>query len=746
MAPTSNSATVLQQNRLHPTVARRVLPAIPLPYIQKRKQQEAAKTKAKARDREQAQAATPVPVEIEIETPPPQTPPTSQITPGAVNEPQEHHSEIVESSVEPSLPDTPLTPPTIEIEVQTEASAEVSSAREETPEPSQDTPRSIRSESQSSVSRSTYQMPPPFIPATQQQQNGVHYEPVAATQPHIYNGQLSMHHSHPSNGGSIIHGYSASNHSSPAPPLSGGNIPPYPYQQQHPAGRHAPHHSNGVPLQQLPMGYAIMGPPPTPFPPSINHGPSADNLARHHMNSQSPPESYSHSGAPPGIEPRGNGYPPSAPRSLHGSQSSVTNDHESASVTYYGPHATAVISNGSNGQIDEVRVHRPQKSRPESQSVSGPNNFSDNPTHLIDQFDGLISYLQSQFNDPTLADYRIELRFSDDRAQPVRIFGHGLIIARSPTLRKLMDDCARENSTDGLALASHTLLLVSGDRFLTSDGFWMAMRRLYGHGLLDLGFFNRPDPGSLPPPPKDDQLTFALGYAAAGQVLQMPPVTTRGIDFIANMLDFSTLERTLDFALDGGLSHQWMAQQQVDRELYPSTYGPSVNPLIHRCLSLIVDKFPTDFVLDTSVSDPAYRRLPSIAEPTRPASRNPRLNMIQFGYAEEEPKGPSGISLNCIISRVLFNLPFHLLKYVFESKLPGGDGASAFQARQDLVRCVVDEREKRRLKHRAAHAQGREATGNPRQWEAAGWEEQVGVREFGNQAATILVLSRVWVN
>lgn len=523
-------------------------------------------------------------------------------------------------------------------------------------------------------------------------------------------------------------------------------MPPHPYPQQPTGGRHAPHHSNTIQLQQLPMGYPVVGPLQAPFPPSMNHASDADNFARHQVNPQSPPESFSHSGAPPGFEPRGNGFPPSAPRSLHGSQASVTNDHENASAAYYGPHPTAVILNGSNGQIDEVRVHRSQKSRPESQIVSGPNSFNDHPTHLIDQFDGLVSYLQSQYNDPALADYRIELRFSDDRAQPVRVFGHGLIIGRSPVLRKLMDDFRKENSADGLALASHTLLLESDDRFLTSDGFCMAMRRLYGHGLLDLGYFNHPDPGSLPPPPKDDQLTFALGYAAAGHVLEMPPVTTRGIDFIANILDFSTLERTLDFALDGGLSSQWMAPDLVDRVIYLGTYGPSVNRLIHRCLSLIVDKFPPDFVLDTSVGDPSYRRLPLIAEPPRPASRNPRLNMIQFGYADEEPKEPAGTSINSIISRVLLNLPFHLLKYVFESESAGGEGHSTFQVRQHIVRSIIDERETRRLKHRAAHARGGKATGHHRQWEAADWEEQVRNQELSNQAGSFLSLWRTWVD
>ena len=45
MAPASTSKT-LQQNRPSPTVPKAIVPAIPLPYIQKRKQQQAAREKA----------------------------------------------------------------------------------------------------------------------------------------------------------------------------------------------------------------------------------------------------------------------------------------------------------------------------------------------------------------------------------------------------------------------------------------------------------------------------------------------------------------------------------------------------------------------------------------------------------------------------------------------------------------------------------------------------------------------------
>jgi hypothetical protein len=47
MAPTSDSSKALHQNRPRPTVPKNIVPAIPLPYIQKCKQQQAARERAR---------------------------------------------------------------------------------------------------------------------------------------------------------------------------------------------------------------------------------------------------------------------------------------------------------------------------------------------------------------------------------------------------------------------------------------------------------------------------------------------------------------------------------------------------------------------------------------------------------------------------------------------------------------------------------------------------------------------------
>jgi hypothetical protein len=719
------------------------MPAVPLPYIQKRKQQEAVLAKAKE------QAATPIVVDV-IEAPPSPTPlPTGDISPPSFNghDENEHESEIVESFNEPSLPATPAIDPSQE-GVEIEATADGNSSYEEVPgvqtkymllhqiqltictERSQDTPRSVPSESQSSVSRSTYQMPPPFIPANQQAYNGTNSDFVTA-QPHVYTAQIPMHHGHPSNGGSMIHSYAGSTHSSPAPPPSAGNMPPYPYQQQplYSVARHASHLSNGSHSQQIPNGYGAMGPPPPPGQfhlrsDGFKHGLVADNFARHQMAQHGPSEVYSSSSTAVVNDSRGNGHAPSTPRSIHGSQSSVPNEHENGPI-YYGNHSTAVISNGSNGQINDVRVYHPDRPKPR-----GPQPIQ--PPHHVDQLDGLVPYLQSQFADSTFADYTLELRFTDDRAAPVRIPGHGLMFARSPTLRSHMDELAMNSTAEGSPV--RLLLLQSGDRFLSSDGFWMAAQRLYGHVLLDHPLLHQIDAHTQLPTPKVDHFKLALGYAAAGHLLQMPPVVSRGIEVALSYLDFSTLERALEFALDGGLDPQWMARGLGDRFARSPTYGPATNVLISQCLNFLVNKFPGRLVLDTSAYQHSpVSRLPLVIE-SRPTSHNPRLSKIRFGdhsaeeklKTDEEPLKNGELSGPSTFSRVLLNLPFHLLKHVLESNLPPTvEGWSNPSVRQDLLIRIIDEREKRRLKVYNSQVLDSERLANSREWEAVGWQEQV---------------------
>jgi hypothetical protein len=96
MAPASNSTKTLQQNRPRPTVPKAIIPAIPLPYIQKRRQQQAVREKT-------TEEAIQVPQTAVIEAPTSPTPPTTEIAPSVINGSSDSHAtEKVEEVNEPS--------------------------------------------------------------------------------------------------------------------------------------------------------------------------------------------------------------------------------------------------------------------------------------------------------------------------------------------------------------------------------------------------------------------------------------------------------------------------------------------------------------------------------------------------------------------------------------------------------------------------------------------------------------------
>ena len=482
----------------------------------------------------------------------------------------------------------------------------------------------------------------------------------------------------------------------------------------------------------------------------MNHGPAQDNYARRQLVSFGLPSGFSPSPTPLGFESQQPLYNPSTPQSFHGSQSSIPNEQENA--PFYGQYPTAVISNGSNGHIEDVRLIQQQRPKPRSDSQqlapAAQGNYSAEQQQIeqvqADGYDGLLFYLQSQFADAELADYVLELRYSDDHAPPVRIPGHNLIFARSPKLKSLMQ--AQERESNGLTVKS--LFIESNDRFLRSDGFWMAVQRLYGGPLLDLGaaaMQNLPQntgPTASVAGTPAERFDLALGYAAAGHILGIPPVVYRGLEIAGMLLSWDTVEKALDFALDGGLESQWIFDSQQVQPKSTSTYGAHTNVLIFSALNFLVQAFPPNFEFDASVGEPLFnRRLPHVPE-ARPSVLNSRLSFIKFGDhpTEESIRSEFGSAAFTTLSKILLNLPFYLLKYVLESpRLGNVEGWAHNTFRQKVMHAVVEERERRR--HKVFYsAYPPERTQNPLD-DTVRWHESV-LPPAGPEATP--ALTRTW--
>ncbi|KAK2001450.1 hypothetical protein LX36DRAFT_667923 [Colletotrichum falcatum] len=561
----------------------------------------------------------------------------------------------------------------------------------------------------------------------------------------VHNGPPHMHGPRPSNG-SLQFGGFGSNSSSPAPPHSGGFMPPP--GMPHPDARSFPGVMNGY-HHQMPYG--------TEFVP----GTAVDGFGR-------PLPGYT------GMEqyaPQLNGYGPSTPHSFQESHSSA---HAEEHGTY--KHHPAPGAPNGNGHVDDARSHPPPAgafSVPPQRMMPGPIP----PPHMMHPgpehqgLDDMAAYLRSQFRDTSFADCTLELRYLDDRAPPVRLPGHRLVLARSQAVRNALESDGFESSPPG---ANRTVLLQSDDRHLRSDAFWMAVQHLYAFPLLDL-----PEPASngafTLAGSADDRFDFALGYAAAGHLLGWQPIVIRGLEIASHFLGWSTIERALGFAL-GDVPNRASADRHTQ-----FVYGEPVQILMNAVISFLINNFPPDFTLDTTVADPEqFARIPyaSASPPSREGTptiargmanqdRRSRPMHIQFGdlaVGSEPPfKGSKSTtpqtsqqqSIRSLLSTILINLPFAYLKPALESSGYGNvNGWASIEARHQIMRAVVNEREARR--NRAIEAvmagavpgaeliiKGLQSV-EPRQseeWDGVGWCEDVVSYVNGDAPS----LGRRWV-
>lgn len=528
-------------------------------------------------------------------------------------------------------------------------------------------------------------MPPPFFPAN--------------TPDVVYgmDGPRPSHQPHPSNS-SLHFGFHESNTSSPAPHSAGYAPPPgLPLPNGRPSHMGRPSGPDFRP-QSMAFGNEFE---PTSLDP---YGPSTASYA--------PPDG--------GYPPYMGNYVPSTPHSFHGSQSSAPPDE------MYGQFSPFAGANGSHNPVDDGRgrVHAsgPMMGMPPPLGMMPPMP----PPHMVpgmlepdpEQF---FSHFKNSFQDPRFADCTLELRFSDNRAPPMKMPAHRLVLSRSPFLEKLMgsDSMPRRK---GQGQPNSTVVVTADDKYLRADTFITALQRLYGFPLFSIP---APPPGSEDLPLAGgavDRFSFVVSYAAAGHLLQCLSVVIRGMEMATQLLSWDTLEPALEFALGAS-----SARGTVDiHERYP--YGAPTRILLDGIVGFVTDHITSDFVLDTTVPDPkGYRRLPEVPEqPKRSPSskraspaivkgtsghapqgaRRSRLSKIKFGDMSDEgtaeaqnggatpPQGSPSPQV-AALSRILLNLPFGCLKAVLESPRLGHPEAG--EARQRIAVDVVSERESRRL-------------------------------------------------
>ncbi|KAH6645025.1 hypothetical protein BKA67DRAFT_542011 [Truncatella angustata] len=495
------------------------------------------------------------------------------------------------------------------------------------------------------------------------------------------------------------------------------------------------------------------GGPATPFRPAHEHVTSMDSYGN------VPAAVSIHRAALDGYPPNAAQYEPPTPHSFHGSQTSGDFNGFDNMASFH--------PNGLGGFDHDHRNGR-SHGAPHMQSFLPPpparrSSFED---EVMDS----VIYFQNQFNSAELADCTLELKYPDGYCHPVKIHAHKLILARSPALKhSIMIARAADPG-------SHVITLNANDHYLRSDAWFTAVQRLYLHPLFS------------PPPSGNgadfagsnmDQFRFCLGYAAAGHLLEMGDVLLRGLQVAASMVNWHTIEEALGFAFDGAAQRHYIGDDGHDYFDIDFTYGRDTRILMASITSFIVNCFPPNFELDTTVvSPPLFARIPPSASDhfpstksapaiargtsTRKASKGNRLSVIKFGdlptaFPEEEtsaaPREPAKCSPQ--LSRILLNLPFEDLRYILATESATPQGWNTAQDRFHALTTVVAEREARRL--RAVEAVRAHAVSGAREiqhrlsaprrydivdaWDVLNWQEEV-VQPNG---AGVPSLIRKWV-
>ncbi|WKT47328.1 hypothetical protein QSH57_012233 [Fusarium oxysporum f. sp. vasinfectum] len=515
---------------------------------------------------------------------------------------------------------------------------------------------------------------------------------------------------------------------------------------------HQPHHSNG----SIHFGAFHGSTSSSPAPPS-------GGIA--------PPPGMTGPDGRPYMAPGANGFPPMMPYGAE--QASGPPDDGSV----YNQFSSAPARNGVPAPEETQSPNQPGRmfggpEYPRMMPNAGP------PPHMMSTMDGaegLIGHLVQQFGSPEFADCVLELRYADERTPPVRIPGHRVLFSRSAELANAIAKQSRPNPN---VPSLPTIVLETKSKWIRSNPFYMAAHCLYGWPLLD------PTAEGMKQAAADynqliDRFEFALSYAAAGHLLRWDPVTRRGCEVAVQLLNWQTVEKALEFALE---DHRDEGSYDVFK------YGDGSRAILNEIVSFIASNTSPTFKIDTSVTDPSsYARLPQTAltsnATTRKLSPPPiargtsvhlgkgkgrlsqQISGIQFGDLSltdgkvSPASDASGGSqqrtpFNAVLSRILLNLPFETLKALLEAATNKANGWPNAEAVYRVVKDTVAERERRRLQivelvktHQVtawAVITQQLSSPEPRYvglWSALGWREEI--LPFGPSESP--ALGRTWV-
>ena len=356
------------------------------------------------------------------------------------------------------------------------------------------------------------------------------------------------------------------------------------------------------------------------------------------------------------------------------------------------------------------------------------------------------SFFLQHFNNSRYADCRIRISIKERPNDNLELLLHSVLLSYSPTLALELE--SSEPADDGLRV----ITLDTSDKFITLDAVESALYTCYGRPLCDFIGTTLNVAVSF----AQDSATWmenALAFVAAGELLGLPAVVSRGLQIAMRILNWDNVEKALSFALDGwakedpaftdsvstllyGLIHPddvMIEDHSADQLLAGDRISPNTGsmtreivdphsmnavPLVASCLQMILHKLPQGWKLDTSApSLSLIDRLPQTLG-RRPSIPRARLSQIQFGsLSTEETKETQKVSeQDTMLSSIMLSLPFFLIKFLT---------SELYSIPLKSLNALVDERECRRhlvLLECPAYSSGTQSldTSDP-----VGWEEYV---------------------
>ncbi|KAI9700993.1 MAG: hypothetical protein M1820_006638 [Bogoriella megaspora] len=550
------------------------------------------------------------------------------------------------------------------------------------------------------------------------------------------------HRSQPRANGIVFGGYADSSSSSPAPPaqLGGMPYPPPPMPGPNAYGPYGPpiffspthsHHRSEPYVQGYPPPSSIhplayspnFRRPQYPIPMPM-YGPPHQWVPR----GQPPPFYQGHSPFDNRLAQDGGPYNISQPNFAISSSPSNREQAVKASDSSSGD----LVTNGATAPaVKESHRRYSTFDLPMPGQSFGFETVEDHSTTVQD-------FLYSQFGNSDFADYILRLTQIRDFFPSFAIPVHGVIVARSPLIAHMIRSTGSPDLTEDGRFKM--LALTVKDRFINGFAFIDVLRHLYGDPLIDADAFTQGftppllDPSSADLELLTEKLNYAFAYAASGHFLHLGNVVIRGLEIATRLLRWETVEKSLGFALDGGIGPNWKNEDVLeDRDSISSgdetstrqessngspTFGAYSNRFLQNVVDFIIYHFPKDFTFDATVSQLQQTpRFPRTIE-SRPATSNVRLSQIQFGQVPIEEVSESS-KVTKLVSSILITLPFLVLKHLLENYALGG--RLGWPKVVEIMNEVIEERENRR----SQFLKNRPAVTDDAIWSNACWEEFV---------------------